>query len=77
MTNSEAAATNDRRAALVELRTTLARQLDETTSNVHAQLSAQYRATLADIAEIDEAAKLEGEDADGGSTSTQDEAYSA
>ena len=51
--NLEAARTEDRRTALVALRDTLAGLLDTTESQVHAQLSAQYRGTLAEIAEID------------------------
>ena len=53
--NLTAARSNDRRKALVALRDTLAGLLDTTESQVHAQLSAQYRATLAEIAEIDAA----------------------
>ena len=53
MTNLEAAQTNERRLALVTLRDTLAEQLDTATSQVHAQLSAQYRGVLAEVEEID------------------------
>ena len=53
--NLTAARTEDRRAALVELRDTLASLLDSTEAQVHAQLAAQYRAALAEIAEIDAA----------------------
>jgi uncharacterized protein (DUF2267 family) len=49
MTNQEAAASGDRRAALVTLRDTLAVQLDTTEAQIHAQLAAQYRATLAEL----------------------------
>jgi hypothetical protein len=75
--NTTAAATNDRRQALVALRTTLAAQLDGTESNVHAQLAAQYRATLSDIADIDAAITAEEADADGGASDTADETYAA
>jgi hypothetical protein len=75
--NTTAAATNDRREALVALRTTLAAQLDGTESNVHAQLAAQYRATLADIDEIDKAVKLEEDFASDASSHTPDEPYIA
>ena len=51
--NATAAATGDQRAALEALRDTLAALLDTTTSQVHAQLAAQYRATLADLAALD------------------------
>ena len=50
--NLEAAKTGDRKQALEVLRDTLADQIDTTEANVHAQLSAQYRATLAELAEI-------------------------
>ena len=50
--NLDAAKTGDRRRALEVLRDTLAEQLDTTESQVHAQLAAQYRATLTDLAEL-------------------------
>ena len=50
--NAAAAATGDLRAALETLRNTLAELLDSTEANVHAQLAAQYRATLADLAAL-------------------------
>lgn len=53
--NLTAAQTGDRRKALVELRDTLAVMLDQTEAQIHAQLAAQYRATLSEIAEIDAA----------------------
>jgi len=53
--NLSAAQSNDRREALVTLRDTLATMLDQTEAQIHAQLAAQYRATLAEIAEIDAA----------------------
>lgn len=53
--NLTAARSNDRRRALEVLRDTLAEKLDTTESQVHAQLAAQYRATLAEIAELDAA----------------------
>jgi hypothetical protein len=54
MTNQEAAASGDRRKALVTLRDTLAVQLDSTEAQIHAQLAAQYRATLAELDAIPE-----------------------
>lgn len=54
--NLDAAQSNDRRKALVALRDTLAAQLDTTEAQIHAQLAAQYRATLDAIAELDAAA---------------------
>ena len=51
----EAAQSGDRHATLVALRDKLASELDDTESQVHAQLSAQLRGTLAEIAEIDAA----------------------
>lgn len=53
--NLQAAQTGDRRQALVSLRDTLAVMLDQTEAQIHAQLAAQYRATLAEIDEIDAA----------------------
>ena len=50
--NAAAAASGDLRAALETLRDTLAELLDSTEANVHAQLAAQYRATLADLAAL-------------------------
>jgi glycine cleavage system regulatory protein len=50
--NLTAAQSGDRKQALEVLRDTLAAQIDTTEANVHAQLSAQYRATLAELAEI-------------------------
>ncbi len=47
--NLEAARSGDPKAALEKLRDTLADQLDTTDTNVHAQLAAQYRATIADL----------------------------
>ena len=48
-TNLVAARTGDLRLALETLRDTLAEMLDTTDKQIHAQLAAQYRATLADI----------------------------
>jgi hypothetical protein len=50
--NREAASSGDHRQALEVLRDTLAALLDTTESSVHAQLAAQYRATLAEIAAL-------------------------
>ena len=57
MTNLAAAKSGNRLKALEELRDTLAGLLDTTESQVHAQLAAQYRSTLADIAEVKGEAK--------------------
>jgi hypothetical protein len=50
--NREAAASGDQRLALEVLRDTLAEQLDVTEASIHAQLAAQYRATIAEIAAL-------------------------
>lgn len=55
MSNLAAAKSGERRRALEELRDTLASLLDTTEAQVHAQLAAQYRATLADLAALDDA----------------------
>lgn len=47
--NLRAAKSGDRRKALEVLRDTLAEQLDTTEAQIHAQLAAQYRATLAEL----------------------------
>ena len=60
LTNLAAAQSGSTRVALETLRNTLAEQLDAATSNVHAQLAAQYRATLADIAALDVPAEKKG-----------------
>jgi len=52
MSNLEAARSGDRRRALEVLRDTLAEQIDTTESATHAQLAAQYRAVLADLAAL-------------------------
>jgi len=53
--NITAARSGNVRDALVALRDTLATMLDTTEAQIHAQLAAQYRATLADIAALDAA----------------------
>ena len=60
LTNLAAAQSGSTRVALETLRDTLAEQLDAATSNVHAQLAAQYRATIADIAALDAPAETKG-----------------
>ena len=50
MNNREAAASGDHRKALETLRDTLATMLDTTEAQIHAQLAAQYRAVLAELA---------------------------
>lgn len=57
MSNLSAARSGDQRQALETLRDTLAGLLDSTEANVHAQLAAQYRATLADLAALPDAGK--------------------
>lgn len=52
MNNRDAAASGDHRKALEVLRDTLAEQLDTTEAAIHAQLAAQYRATLAELAAL-------------------------
>lgn len=52
MNNRDAAASGDQRMALEVLRDTLAEQLDMTEASIHAQLAAQYRATLAELAAL-------------------------
>lgn len=52
--NLEAARSGDQRQALEVLRDTLAAQLDTTESAIHAQLAAQYRATLDALAQLAE-----------------------
>lgn len=53
-TNLAAARSGDQRRALEVLRDTLAAQLDTTESAIHAQLAAQYRATLDALAQLAE-----------------------
>ena len=50
--NAEAAKSGNQRLALEVLRDTLALQLDTTEAAIHAQLAAQYRATLAELAAL-------------------------
>lgn len=57
VTNLEAARSADQRLALEVLRDTLAAQLDATEAQIHAQLAAQYRATLADLAALPDTGK--------------------
>ena len=52
--NLAAARSGDLRAALEALRDTLAAQLDTTEAQIHAQLAAQYRATLTELAALPE-----------------------
>jgi hypothetical protein len=60
--NLAAARSGDRRAALEALRDTLASLLDTSEAQVHAQLAAQYRATLADLAALTPSASKGGVD---------------
>lgn len=52
MNNREAASSGSHRQALEVLRDTLAEQLDTTEAQIHAQLAAQYRAVLAELAAL-------------------------
>ena len=52
MSNLEAARSDDRRLALVALRDSLAADLDEAPCTVRAQIAAQYRACLSEIAAL-------------------------
>lgn len=58
--NLEAAQSGDQRKALEALRDTLAGLLDTTEAQVHAQLAAQYRATLADLAALEKPSTEKG-----------------
>ena len=60
--NLSAARSGDRKQALEVLRDTLAEQLDSTETATHAQLAAQYRATLAELDDL--AAPQEGSTVD-------------
>lgn len=57
MNNRTAAASGDRRKALEVLRDTLAEQLDTTDKQIHAQLAAQYRATLLELESLSDSGK--------------------
>ena len=59
--NNRTAAAKSHRAALEALRDTLAEKLDTTEAQIHAQLAAQYRATLSELAAMPE------DEPDGGS----------
>lgn len=62
MSNLEAARTNDRRRALEQLRDTLAAALDSAEPNVQAQLAAQYRAALAELAGLPDTGRVSKRD---------------
>lgn len=49
-----------RRQALIALGFTLAEQLDTTDKQIHAQISAQYRATLLELEELADPDEAEG-----------------
>ena len=55
MSNLEAAQSGDRRKALVTLVETLAAAMDSAEPNVQAQIAAQYRAALKELADMPEA----------------------
>lgn len=61
--NNREAARSSHRAALEALRDTLAEKLDTTEAQIHAQLAAQYRATLSELAAMaeDEPGESHGE----------------
>ena len=58
MSNLDAARSDDHRRALVALRDSLAADLDGDTSNVRAQIAAQYRAVLKEISELKDGAEV-------------------
>jgi hypothetical protein len=58
MSNLSAAQANDHRAALVALRDDLAAALDAAEPNVKAQLAAQYRAVLNELAALPDETKV-------------------
>lgn len=62
--NNREAARKSHRAALEALRDTLAEKLDTTEAQIHAQLAAQYRATLSELAGMadDDAGGSDGEE---------------
>lgn len=58
--NLTAAQSGSHREALITLRDTLAEQLDTTEAQIHAQLAAQYRATLAELAALEQPEEKRG-----------------
>lgn len=65
--NLDSARSGSRLKALRSLRDTLAEKLDTTEAQIHAQLAAQYRSTLNEIAELEGPSEDEGgADADDG-----------
>lgn len=61
-TNLEAAQSGERRDALVALRDDLAAALDAAEPNVKAQLAAQYRAVLSELAALPDETKVSKRD---------------
>ena len=76
MSNLDAARSGDQRKALEVLRDTLAAHLDTTAKQIHAQLAAQYRATLADLAALEAEAEA-GEDEVGARRAAKDNTFNA
>lgn len=62
MSNLDAARSNDRRRALEQLRDTLAAALDGAEPNVQAQLAAQYRAALSELAGLPDTGRVNKRD---------------
>lgn len=62
MSNLDAARSNDRRRALEQLRDTLAAALDVAEPNVQAQIAAQYRAALAELAGLPDTGRVNKRD---------------
>lgn len=60
--NNREAARQSHRKALEALRDTLAEKLDTTEAQIHAQLAAQYRATLSELAAMAEEEPTGGTD---------------
>jgi len=75
MTNLESATSGNRLAALRSLRDTLAEKLDTTEAQIHAQLAAQYRATLSEIEEMEELELSDGGGDGDGAGETPDEEW--
>ena len=63
--NNRTAAQASHRKALEALRDTLAEKLDMTEAQIHAQLAAQYRATLSELASMPEDEPDGGPDGEG------------
>lgn len=75
MSNLDSAKSGNRLDALRSLRDTLAEVLDTTEAQIHAQLAAQYRSTLSDIAELEEIEQRDEGEPDGDGDEGADEAW--